>query len=175
MLLLENQLAASRYEELDFCIPELKPSLDYIVCDAPGWTDEITLQLANEADLIVLTSGTATDDMRPAIRLHHELLEAGIDPDRVVVVLNRVHSDAQAREASDYLIDMIIVSPGALPFQRVYERACSVGQSITEVTGGPGEKAKTVIDAVIKLADRVARQRSKPAPRRFKLKDGEAW
>lgn len=161
-------------EESDFRIPELSATADYIVCDAPGWSDEITLQLAQAADLIVLPSGTATDDMRPAIRLFHELIAAGINRNQILIVLNRAQTEAQVREAADYLTDLIIVHE-ALPYQRAYERASSVGQSVTEVAGGPGEKAKAIVDAIIKQADRSASTAQKTAPRRFELEDGESW
>lgn len=162
-------------DEGDFRIPELGAGVDYIICDAPGWSDEITLQLAEAADLVVLLSGPTTDDMRPTIRLFHELLAAGIDRDRIAVVLNRVQTEPQARKAADYLIDTTIVSPGSLSFQVAYGNANDVGQAVTETAGGLGEKARAIVEAVIRRADEASTARQKISPRRFALEDGESW
>ena len=63
---------------------------DLLGIDAPGWSDEKTLMLAGFSDIMVLPTGASVADLRPTIRLMHELVGGGIGKDRIVTALCRV-------------------------------------------------------------------------------------
>ena len=77
--------------------------VDLLVVDAPGWADASTLWLAQGSQLTVLPTGATVDDLNPTIRLMHELMDKGLADWRVAIALCRVHSDADADFARDYL------------------------------------------------------------------------
>ncbi len=169
-------------EDADFRIPELSKGFDYVICDAPGWSDALTLSLAGWADLIVLPSEPSVDDLRPTIRLFHELVGAGIDQERIVIVLNRKRNDGEVDFARKYLEQADIADallPKVIPDQPIYRKGGNVGQAATEVSSsGPQESARAVADAILKLLGGL-KKRTKPRqteePARFTLKDGESW
>jgi chromosome partitioning protein len=167
-------------EDSDFRIPELSKGIEYVICDAPGWSDALTVSLSSFADLIVLPSEPSVDDLRPTIRLFHELVGAGIDQERIVVVLNRWRTETELKFARDYLEKANIRALSAeIPDQPIYRKASNVGQAMTEVSSaGPQKHARDVTDAILKeLAG--LKKRGKPRhseePARFTLKDGESW
>ena len=154
---------------------------DYVICDAPGWSDAQTLNLARHADLIVLPSEPSVDDLRPTIRLFHELVGAGIESERIVIVLNRVRTDTEIKFASEYLkrADIHALLKETIPDQAIYRKGSNVGQAITEVSHeGPRDSARDVTDAILKALGG-QKKRSKPRhteeAARFTLKDGESW
>ena len=77
--------------------------VDLLVVDAPGWADASTEWLARGSQLTVLPTGASVDDLNPTIRLMHELLQKNIEEWRLALALCRVHSDAEAAFARDYL------------------------------------------------------------------------
>jgi len=166
-------------EEPDFRISELSKNYDWLIMDAPGWSDELTLHLAAVADLIVLPSGPSIDDLRPTIRLFHELEQAGIPTRRIVVLLNRVDTDAEQAFAEAYLKSSGIKPlKSAIPNQVCYRTAVNNGQAITEVSAkGPRAAACEAIEGVLKALERAQKpaKKTKDAPRRFVLREGETW
>ena len=166
-------------EEPDFRIPELSKTYHYIVVDAPGWSDEITTQLAAVADLTVLPSGPSIDDLRPTIRLFHELKNAGIPEQRITILLNRVDTPAEQELAEEYLKKAGIKPLKAVIRNQVcYRSAVNVGQAITEVSPeGPRLAARKAVAEVFKALERAQKPSSKhsKAPQRFVLKQGETW
>ena len=168
-------------EDADFRIPELSRGVDYVVCDAPGWSDALTLSLAGWADLIVLPSEPSVDDLRPTIRLYHELVGAGIEKQRILIVLNRVRTDLEVKFARDYLRQAgeITALAATIPDMPIYRKGSNVGQAMTEVSSSePQRKAREVTDAIMKVLGGL-KKRTKPRhseeAARFTLKDGESW
>lgn len=81
------------------------PDCPVQILDTPGWTSEHTRMIADVSDIIVLPTGPSTgDDLTPTIRLAFELIDdVGIPEDRILIVLNRIHSNDQAKRARDFL------------------------------------------------------------------------
>jgi chromosome partitioning protein len=165
--------------EPDFRIPELSQNFDYVVLDAPGWSDETTIELAGAADLVVIPTGCGTDDLRPTMRLVFELRQAGIDAQRIVVVLNRIRSGAEAKFARDYLQSGgLSAVEASLQDRLVYSNAGNAGLAVTEVSAkGPKAEAQAVAKAILERLTAARRQRSKTLPKaeRFTLDEGETW
>jgi chromosome partitioning protein len=169
-------------DDADFRIPELGKGVDYVICDAPGWSDALTLSLSSWADLLVLPSEPSVDDLRPTIRLFHELVGSGIEAARIVVVLNRTRTDTEIKFARNYLEQAGIAEAmlsKEIPDQPIYRKGSNVGQAATEVSSsGPQENARAVTDAILKVLGSL-KKRSKPRyseePARFTLKEGESW
>ena len=76
---------------------------DLLVIDGPARTDKDTLEIARMADLVVLPTGASLDDLRPAIRTANSLIKAGIPASRLLFVLSRIGTDAEADAARAYI------------------------------------------------------------------------
>jgi chromosome partitioning protein len=106
---------------------------ELLIIDAPAHANRGTLEIAQAATLIVQPSGASLDDLRPAVLLFHELFDAGIPRERLVVALCRILSEAEEDMARAYMAKAgYDVLPGCLPERTAYREAQNRGQAITE-------------------------------------------
>ena len=107
---------------------------ELLIIDAPADANRGTLEIAQAATLIVQPSGASIDDLRPAVLLFHELVQAGIPRERLVIALCRILSDAEeARWRARYIETAgYDVLPGCIPERTAYREAHNRGQAVTE-------------------------------------------
>jgi chromosome partitioning protein len=128
--------------------------LDLLVIDGPARADQATLEIARMADLVVQPTGASKDDLRPAVRAFNALVKAGISREKLLLVLSRISTDAEADGARAYLEEAgYAVAPGYVPERAAYRVAQDAGRAITE-TRYPGLRgaAEAVVQAVIDAA-----------------------
>ena len=72
-----------------------------------------TTKVARDAHEIVIPTGQTLDDLRPAVALAHDLVDAGIEP-RVIsfAVMTTTRSTAELTAARGYLSEGRIRGPG---------------------------------------------------------------
>lgn len=79
-------------------IQALAERYDHVVVDGQPYAPDLIGRVAAIADLVVIPTGAATDDLEPTVWLVRHLKLQG-RKDRVRIVLNRVGSDSEAWEA----------------------------------------------------------------------------
>ena len=108
-------------------------NFDYFIVDAPARASKGTLELAKRADLVVQPTGASLDDLRPAVRVFHELSKAGIPVERLAFALSRIGTAAEEQDARSYLAASgYSVLSGALMEKPSYRAAQNQGKAITE-------------------------------------------
>ena len=108
--------------------------IDLLVLDGPARADRETVEIAKVADLVVLPTGASLDDLRPAIRTANSLTKAGIPASRLLFVLSRIGTDAEAEAARAYIVEAgYCVAPGFVPERPAYRAIQNEGRSLTEV------------------------------------------
>jgi len=106
---------------------------ELLIIDAPAHANSGTLEIAQAATLIVQPSGASIDDLRPAVLLFHELVDAGIPRERLVVALCRILTEAEEDMARGYMAKAgYDVLPGCIPERAAYREAHNRGQAVTE-------------------------------------------
>jgi chromosome partitioning protein len=131
----------------------IKHAADYdvFIIDAPARASKGTLEIAKVADLVIQPTGVADDDLRPAVKEFHALLQAGIPKAKLAFALNHVGTEAEEADARAYIAEAgYAVLKGCLMERPGYRRAMNVGRSVTE-TSFPGlnEQADTFVQALI--------------------------
>ncbi len=127
---------------------------DVLIFDGPAKADAETLEIARAADLVVQPTGASLDDLRPAVRVFNALVKRGVPSSRLLYVLSRISTDAEARAARDYLTDAgYAVSAGYLPERAAYRAAQDTGRALVEVRikslkVAAEEVVQAVIDAI---------------------------
>ena len=143
---------------------------ELLIIDAPAHANRGTLEIAQSAAIVVQPSGASLDDLRPAVLLFHELMQAGIPRERLVVALCRILSQPEEDMARAYVMKAgYDVLPGCIPERTAYREAQNRGQAVTETK----HKALNArVDELMEgLYTRVAsqlaakRKRSKPSAR----------
>jgi chromosome partitioning protein len=117
----------------------------------PTGHDGLTLDIAKIADLVIQPTGVADDDLRPAVKEFHALVQAGIPKERLAFALNHVGTEAEEADARAYIAEAgYTVLKGCLMERPGYRRAMNVGRSITETSfAGLNEQADAFIQALI--------------------------
>jgi chromosome partitioning protein len=106
---------------------------ELLIIDASAHANRGTLEIAQAATLIVQPSGASLDDLRPAVLLLHELVQAGIPKERLVVALCRILSEGEQEMARRYISQAgYDVLPGYIPERTAYREAHNRGQAVTE-------------------------------------------
>lgn len=77
---------------------------DMLVIDGRGFADRLTQDIAKASNKVLLPTGLALDDLRPSVRLAHELTEAGVQSRKLAFVLCRTgDSDKEIAAAKSYI------------------------------------------------------------------------
>lgn len=161
--------------EPDFRLGELaQDGADVVVADAPGWIDAALVTLAHRADLNVIPTSCSEDELRPAIRLYHDLVADGVPPARLCFLLNRVGTEAEAKRARTKIAEGEVpdgaVCRTELPELPIYRAGHDGGQAASEVSAkSPRDTAAAVAGELI---ERLDKKQASTAPKRFTAK---AW
>lgn len=124
---------------------------DLLIIDGPARTSRGTLEIARVADLVVQPSGASVDDLRPAVREFHALIQAGIPREKLVFALNRIGTPAEEAETRTYIAEAgYVVLEGCLLERPAYRKAQNTGHAVTETSyAGLNAKADLLIQALI--------------------------
>jgi chromosome partitioning protein len=147
---------------------------ELLIIDAPARAGRRTLDIAKAADLIIQPTSGSIDDLRPAIVLFHDLVQAGIPKERLVLALSRTLAAGEEDAARSYIGKAgYEVLAGAIPERAAYREAHNRGQAVTEAKGraqGPVEHLiEALFDKVHALMLAKARH-AKSAPRAHERK-----
>lgn len=132
---------------------------DLLVFDGKPHSDVETKRIAEVCDLVVIPTGATRDDLMPQVKLALELREAGINPSRMIFVVNSVIELAggEVGDAKDFIRQSgFEVAEQALPRKRMYQNAQNTGRSLSEVTH-PG-LAKCAVNVVDELAAKLLKK-----------------
>lgn len=124
---------------------------DLLIIDGPARTSSGTLSIAKVADLVVQPTGASVDDLRPAIREFHALVQAGIPKEKLAFALNRIGTPTEESEARAYITEAGYTTlEGCLLERPAYRKAQNVGRAITETSfQNLNNKADALIQALI--------------------------
>jgi chromosome partitioning protein len=127
---------------------------DLLIIDGPARTSSGTLDIAKVADLVVQPTGASRDDLLPAVREFHALVQAGIPKDKMVFALNHIGTPAEEAEARAYIAEAgYAVLEGCLLERPAYRKAQNTGHAVTEtsfrnLTSKADALIQTLIDRV---------------------------
>lgn len=76
---------------------------DLLIIDGPARTSHATLEIAQAADLIVQPTGASRDDLVPAVKEFNALVKAGVNKKKLLFVLTRLSTSAEAKAVQEYL------------------------------------------------------------------------
>lgn len=124
---------------------------DLLIIDGPARTSSGTLDIAKVADLVVQPTGASRDDLLPAVREFHALVQAGIPKDKMVFALNHIGTPAEEAEARGYIAEAGYAAlEGCLLERPAYRKAQNTGHAVTETSfRNLNSKADALIQALI--------------------------
>ena len=106
---------------------------DLTIIDGAARASAATLEIAQASDVIVLPACASRDDLIPAVKLAHELTDAGINRDQIAFALCRVTTEAEIAAAREFIEQAgYRVLAGALLEKPAYRQAQDSGLAVTE-------------------------------------------
>ncbi len=110
------------------------PGFDLYVFDGAPAASAATREIASAADVVLLPTGLATDDLRPQVLLAHELIKAGVGHEKIAFILWKVgDSQAEISDAREYIGKAgFRILAGEVPERTGYRRASDSGRAATE-------------------------------------------
>jgi chromosome partitioning protein len=154
---IQPEIAVEPFRILQLAL-KVAPNYDLIVFDAPPHASDATREVARKSDLCIIPTGLSLDDLRPAVLLGHELVDAGIPKNKLEYVLWRVGDrENELAEARAYLEQAgYTVLKGSIPERTAYRRASDAGRALSEVSHPSlRARAEEVAQAIV---DRITRQ-----------------
>jgi chromosome partitioning protein len=149
---------------------------ELLILDAPARASRRTLQIAEAADVVVQPSSGSIDDLRPAVVLFHELVEAGIPKDRLVVALCRTLTQAEEDAARTYIGkagDAVLA--GAIPERAAHREAHNRGEALTEAKRrADDDRVERLMEALFAKVHAVMQAKARHAKHAGSVKEKKA-
>ncbi|MBL7817884.1 MAG: ParA family protein [Saprospiraceae bacterium] len=119
---------------------------DLIVFDGAPHATRMTLDIAQRSDFIIMPTGVTLDDLRPTIRLAHELVSKGISAQKIGIILSRVGaSQNEINGAKRYITEGGYFVLGVIPEKTSIGQSHDIGKAANETA------FKTINDNVDEL------------------------
>lgn len=129
----------------------LSKDYDLIIIDGPARTSSGTLEIAKKADLVIQPTGASRADLIPAVKEFNALKKAGIPTKKLLFVLTRLSTSAEAKAIQEYLTNTgYAYSPNHLMEKASYKQIQNEGKSITETKYlNLAKQARQVINSLL--------------------------
>jgi chromosome partitioning protein len=148
---------------------------ELLILDAPARAGRRTFDIAKASDLVVQPTSGSVDDLRPAIMLFHELVDAGVPRERLVLSLSRILSPEEAETARAYIAKTDYeVLAGAIPERAAYRTAHNRGHALTEAKGRTDDVVHQLMDALVDKVDALMRAKMREANASPRAKETKA-
>lgn len=107
---------------------------DVVVMDGAPNASDLTLEMAEVADKIIIPTGTPMFDLVPSARLALDLIESGIDAKKIYFTLFKTMSDAEVESATKALAKKGLQVCADLKVSLGYALALDVGKGLQEAS-----------------------------------------
>lgn len=147
----EPELSVMQFSTVDRALKVATP-YDLIIFDGAPHATRTTEQIARVADLVILPTGLARNDLNVQVLLAHELVKKGVSADKISFVLSRVgNSETEIGAAREYIREAgYQVLIGEVPEQTGYRAALDQGKTLTEASFRTlTQKAERVAQSII--------------------------
>jgi chromosome partitioning protein len=127
---------------------------DLVVCDGRPDSDVSSLEIAKEADLIVIPVGVALDDLRPQVLFAHELSSKGVDKRKMLFIINRTVESQIACDDARAFVEGAGYGCAAtdIPLKTAYQIAQNSGRSLMETNfSSLNRRAASLMGEIVKL------------------------
>ncbi|QOI58059.1 dna-binding plasmid partition protein [Rouxiella badensis] len=106
---------------------------DLLIIDGRPAAETTSLDVAENSDLVLISTGTSIDDLEPSLELARELIKKGISRDKIVFSVAKSPSDSEGRKAKATIEEWnFAVLDTVIPFKSGYSSALDSGRALFE-------------------------------------------
>lgn len=136
-------------------------NFDLYIFDGAPHSSKQTLEVAKDADMMVIPTSEGLDDLEPAVMLANDLRANGIETDKIAFAMCLVGDSTREVDGARHYLSKTPyrVLDGEIPFRTGFKIALDQGKAITE-TAFPKLRlradamAQSIIDAMADASDR---------------------
>ena len=142
----------------------LKQDYDLMVFDGRPDSDTTSLEIAKDANLVLIPTGVSLDDLKPQVTFAHELRARGISGSKLMFVLNQTSDSLIATvEARKYIMGSgYTVASAEITMKVGYQLAQNSGRAISETTfPSLNERADQLAQEIVQRVTKLTQQREK--------------
>ncbi|WP_409562734.1 AAA family ATPase [Hyphomicrobium sp. MC8b] len=150
---LEPEVRIETFQSVKTALAEAGQFDVFIIDGAPHASRE-TREIAKAADLIVIPTGQAVDDLYPTVLLAHDLRKEGIPMSKVAIALWKISDSGPEQRAARVYLERsgYNVLKGDVPFRTAYGKASDEGRALSEtnfrtLNRRAEELAQSIVDA----------------------------
>lgn len=158
---IEPEIQVQAFGKLETALKDVSRYDAYILDGRPHSSDQ-TLQIGRAADLVVIPTGQTKDDLRPAVKLAHALVDGGVGVHKIAFALVKTTNSLAELAAARAYLDQTdyAVLDGFLPVSTAYGIAHDVGKALTETPHRSlNKKAETLAQAIIDRLGTIAKEK----------------
>lgn len=131
---LEPLVRVEQFNSINEALKDAK-NYDLVIFDGAPHATRMTLDIARQSDFVVLPTGVTLDDLRPTIRLAHELVSNGVESQKIGILLSRVGaSQNEISGAQRYITEAGYFFLGTIPEKTSIGQAHDLGKAANETT-----------------------------------------
>jgi chromosome partitioning protein len=132
---IEPTVHAAPYQTMKSCLKDM-PSYHMILFDGRPDSDTTTKDIAKEANLVLIPTGTNRDDLLPQITFALELDRGTVSKQKMIFVLNKTNNSDLAVEDARQTIERagFKVAKTDIRWQQAYQNAQDQGRAISETS-----------------------------------------
>ncbi|QLR50479.1 ParA family protein [Citrobacter sp. RHBSTW-00986] len=144
-----SQIDCALYRRVDTAV-KMKDSCHLLIIDGRPAAETTSLDVADESDLVIISTGTTIDDLEPSLELARELIKKGIDKSKIVFAVAKSPSPSQGEKAQETIKAWgYKVLKTVIPFKTSYGEALDAGRALHETSfKSLNELAKQMIEEV---------------------------
>ena len=150
---IKPEIQVQAFGNLKTALAEAERFYAYILDGRPHSSRQ-TLEIALAAHLIVIPTGQTKDDLRPAVKLAHSLVDSGIDSSRIAFALAKTTRSAPEIDAARTYLEQTdyTLLKGFLPVSTAYGIAHDAGKAVSETSyRSLNKKAERLAQAIVDL------------------------
>ncbi|EPZ8357842.1 ParA family protein [Enterobacter hormaechei] len=128
----------------------MKDQYHLLVIDGRPAADTTSLDVAEESDLVIVSTGATIDDLEPSLELGRELVKKGISKDKIVFLVAKAASPSQGEKALQTVEAWgFKVLKSVIPFKTGYGDALDAGKALFETPfKSLNDTARSVVEEI---------------------------
>ncbi|CAM3827881.1 dna-binding plasmid partition protein [Rouxiella silvae] len=120
------------YRRVDTAV-KMADKFDLLIIDGRPAAETTSLDVAENSDLVIISTGTSIDDLEPSLELARELIKKGISREKIVFSVAKSPSDSEGRKAKATIQEWnFAVLETVIPFKSGYSSALDSGRALFE-------------------------------------------
>ena len=145
------EIPVEKYATVERAIKDAE-LFDLMIVDGPAFAEKGGVRMASASDLVIMPTGYSLDDIEPQIAAAFDLIEAGIDTEKIQFVFCR----ADGSKSEDQAARNLLKRAGLMVLDNIFPERTSIRQAMNNGMAGSEVSHNSVRKKITPLASEIA-------------------